>query len=408
MDEQRGPSWTGVAVGALAALALLVGGYGLSVMLAPRDAAPEPVTTADIAEEPIPEAPVVMDVTVDEAGEGQAEVAEAADDPAGTEEVADEPAEAAPADVAPPEFDVVRVEPDGRALIAGRAEPGTSVSILMDGDAVGTAEADATGGFVAMLDLGASETPRVIALAGGDGESQSEQSVILAPAPAPEPVEEVAEAGPAQDDGAAAPDEAVAEDAPAEQDQQIAAAEISEPAAPTVLLADEDGVEVIQQEGGAPEAVVIDSIGYDTGGEVTLSGRGTDEGGFVRVYVDNEPVLTTEIGEGGQWRTPLPDVPTGDYTLRVDELDASGVVTSRAETPFRREAVSALQALDPEAVTESQPVALVTVQPGNTLWGIASERYGEGILYVRVFEANRERIRDPDLIFPGQVFTVPE
>ena len=198
-----------------------------------------------------------------------------------------------------------------------------------------------------------------------------------------------------------------AEDAQDAPGQQVAATETPEPAAPTVLLADEEGVEVIQQDGGPPEAVVIDSIGYDTEGEVTLAGRGTEEGGFVRVYVDDEPVLTTEIGEGGQWRTPLPEVPTGDYTLRVDELDTGGAVTSRAETPFRREAVSELQALDTGTVTDSQPVALVTVQPGNTLWGIASERYGDGILSVRVFEANRERIRDPDLIYPGQVFTVP-
>ena len=48
-----------------------------------------------------------------------------------------------------------------------------------------------------------------------------------------------------------------------------------------------------------------------------------------------------------------------------------------------------------------------TVQPGNTLWAIARERYGEGIMYVMVFEANRDRIRNPDLIYPGQVFVLP-
>jgi nucleoid-associated protein YgaU len=53
-------------------------------------------------------------------------------------------------------------------------------------------------------------------------------------------------------------------------------------------------------------------------------------------------------------------------------------------------------------------VRLVTVQPGNTLWGISRRSYGEGTLFVRVFEANRARIRDPDLIYPGQVFTVPD
>ena len=51
--------------------------------------------------------------------------------------------------------------------------------------------------------------------------------------------------------------------------------------------------------------------------------------------------------------------------------------------------------------------ASVTVQPGHTLWAIAREEFGEGVLYVQLFEANRDRIRDPDLIYPGQVFTIP-
>jgi nucleoid-associated protein YgaU len=49
----------------------------------------------------------------------------------------------------------------------------------------------------------------------------------------------------------------------------------------------------------------------------------------------------------------------------------------------------------------------ITVQPGFTLWGIAQERMGDGMFFVQVFEANRDRIKNPDLIYPGQVFTIP-
>ena len=62
-----------------------------------------------------------------------------------------------------------------------------------------------------------------------------------------------------------------------------------------------------------------------------------------------------------------------------------------------------------EAVAPPGPVTVtVTVQPGFTLWGIAQENFGDGVLYVQVFEANRDKIRDPDLIYPGQVFTIPK
>jgi nucleoid-associated protein YgaU len=128
----------------------------------------------------------------------------------------------------------------------------------------------------------------------------------------------------------------------------------------------------------------------------------------VRVYLDNQPLIDVEIGADGQWRTELPEVDTGTYTLRVDELNEEGRVVSRAETPFRRESVEAIQALENAPATSIAPVSLITVQPGNTLWGIAREKYGEGILYVRVFEANTDRIRDPDLIYPGQIFSVPD
>ena len=60
-----------------------------------------------------------------------------------------------------------------------------------------------------------------------------------------------------------------------------------------------------------------------------------------------------------------------------------------------------------QPVSVAPAIRAVTVQPGNTLWAIARDNYGEGILYVRLFDANRDRIRDPDLIYPGQVFSVP-
>ena len=87
-------------------------------------------------------------------------------------------------------------------------------------------------------------------------------------------------------------------------------------------------------------------------------------------------------------------------------LERATDVIARVESPFLREAPEALKAAREEAA--AAPVQAVTVQPGNTLWAIARERYGEGIAYVRVFEANRDTIRDPDLIYPGQIFTIPD
>ncbi len=190
-----------------------------------------------------------------------------------------------------------------------------------------------------------------------------------------------------------------------------------------MLLTDADGARVLQSPGtAAPQVlanVALDTISYSEDGDVQLAGRAAGQG-TVRVYLDNRPVATSRIAADGTWRTALPQVDTGIYTLRIDEVTSSGTVASRLETPFKREDRALLAELqDPAAsaqegsATKAPPAAppairVVTVQPGNTLWAISRETYGEGLLYVRVFEANAERIRDPDLIYPGQVFTLPD
>ena len=188
------------------------------------------------------------------------------------------------------------------------------------------------------------------------------------------------------------------------------------PAAPTVMLSDAEGVRVLQAPGEpGPEvmsSVALDSISYSEAGAVQLAGRASTPDARVRIYIDNRAVTSAPVDARGTWRSDLPDVDTGVYTLRVDEVSEEGEVTSRIETPFKREDVAALPAGGGDSGADGPPapprMSVVTVQPGSTLWAISREAYGEGILYVRVFEANRDRIRDPDLIYPGQVFELPQ
>ena len=176
---------------------------------------------------------------------------------------------------------------------------------------------------------------------------------------------------------------------------------------PTVMIADQDGVRVVQSsEDQSSSDVALDAISYDEKGEVALSGRGTPAA-QVLVYLDNAPISSTVLDSAGQWKTDLTDVDPGVYTLRIDQLDTGGKVVSRLETPFQREN---RERLIEQVAASAEParVNVITVQPGYTLWAIARSRYGRGILYVQVFEANRDKIGNPDLIYPGQVFQLPD
>jgi len=182
-----------------------------------------------------------------------------------------------------------------------------------------------------------------------------------------------------------------------------------------VLRAGRDGVTLVQPASPVAPAlldkVALDTIGYTDAGEVQLAGRARPDA-LVRVYLDNSPVADIPARADGRWSGSLTAIAPGIYTLRLDEIDpVEGNVLSRLETPFKREAPEVLQpalAAQSEAGGPAPAIAAVTVQKGDTLWAISQERYGSGFLYVRVFEANKDDIRDPDLIYPGQIFTLPQ
>ncbi|MCH2165069.1 MAG: LysM peptidoglycan-binding domain-containing protein [Marinovum sp.] len=525
--------------GNMARIALLAGGgaavtaaAGMGAMVMMRDApAPAPDPAPQEAAQEVAQPTETLAPEADVASQLQAATVpetEVAPEPAPEPEVAVAEPEVAPVSepaaepdkpvVAAPSIDVVRVEPNGQTLLAGRGMAEREILVLLDGDQISDVVTDGAGQFVSFLDIPPSEKPRVLTVAmmmdgtrvPGDGsiiitpvrptvlaeaEPEAETKIESAPeegdeqisepaapttqvaqvplptpsAPDPQPqvpeaeatlstsepepapevdvadtpstepdvtehdvaemahatetepetTDQVAETDStapntsAQAAGSAAEPRATEEVAQvpapelesAEEPAEAAAAEPDTPAeqvAPTVLATNEEGLRVLQAP-QVSESIALDTISYDDGGDVQLAGRALD--GFVRVYIDNTPITTTPIRPDGSWRVGLPEVDQGIYTLRVDEVDPDGIVTSRVETPFKREDRETLANEDEGGHSEAR---VLTVQPGNTLWAIARERYGEGTLYVRLFEANRDQIRDPDLIYPGQVFDIPE
>ena len=290
----------------------------------------------------------------------------------GVEQVSD-PKSLVPDNVAGPTFDLVRVDDTGSAVIAGSAEPLTDVAIVLSGDQIETVQTDNNGAFVALFQLPQAEAALTVGLQqlrGGSVVAVSVQTVLVVP-PLPD---------------------------------------ANEGTAPTIVLADGAGAEVLQ--GGARSApelptatnpLSLDTISYDNSGAVVLSGQGTGAQ-FVRIYVDNEPIETELVPNDGNWRVVLPEIAQGQYTLRVDEINDVGSVQARVESPFQRAAPQDLLA---DGAT-STDTGRVVVQPGHTLWELAQDTYGDGVKYVQIFHANRDTIRDANLIYPGQIFKLPE
>jgi nucleoid-associated protein YgaU len=152
--------------------------------------------------------------------------------------------------------------------------------------------------------------------------------------------------------------------------------------------------EILQRPALDGASVAVGSIDYDDAGNMTLSGIAAPNS-TVRVYLDNELVGTAQADESGRWTMTLDrTIPSGSYNLRVDQIDSGGQVVARSEIPFVRA----------EPLRDLPPGRVVIIQPGDHLWRIASQRYGSGFQYTLIYDANKDQIRDPDLIYPGPGF----
>ena len=359
------------------------------IILAPA-AQPEPQVAAETAQADGAQASGVQQIAATEPV-ATSEVEQVAAAPETPERPTVESAPSEP--VAEQQAAEVPEEPAEIATTAAGTEPAADQTAPAPTEPVETAESDAPV-EIASVDTGAAPQP----------ENAREPEPRAVPAPV---TGETAETPAPEAQVAPSPEAQASVTAPGASDDAVPAA-----GSVTVLRAGPKGVELLQpanpERPDAMARIALDTISYAESGEVLISGRAKSLS-VVRVYIDNRAVADLSADAEGRWEGTLDNVKPGIYTLRLDELSTTGQVLSRMETPFKREAPEVLNPPGRDGTPgQASLVRAVTVQRGDTLWAISRDRYGDGILYVRVFEANRDRIRDPDLIYPGQVFTIPE
>lgn len=363
--------------GPVAAPAPAVAPSSLPIASAPPAGGPPvsaPVAAAPVPAAPVPAAPI------------QAAPVPAAPVPAiPAPAAAPASATSAAATAEPPRFDIVRVNPQGGAVIAGRAAPGSEVILRSNGHEIGRTRADAQGQWVLVGAAPLAPGTHEITVASRDASGREIAGAATVLAEVAARTAPVASASPAAPGAASAP--------PA--------------AAPLVVLTTPQGAPTLLQgpslsqgvaRAAGPARLGLDLVDYDDAGEIRFAGT-APAGALVRVYVDDGFVGEVAAGADGRWAlVPGSRVAQGEHRLRLDQMDPAGrVVAARIAQPFQRAAVAAAAAGDQRVV----------VQPRQNLWRIARQAYGQGVRYTEIFAANRDVISDPSRIYPGQVFTVP-
>ncbi len=266
-----------------------------------------------------------------------------------------------PAKPSLPSFDIVRVDRTGYAVIAGRAKPGAKVRVLANGKELATATAEADGSWAMTTEtpLDAGPVELGLEMKTADGQTvRSDQTIVIY--------------------------------VPKREGDR-----------PLVLRTTPGGATVVLQEprdaAGGLGPLTLDVIDYDDSGAVIFSGR-AEPNRVVQILINKQLLAQTTSDAKGRWTiSPEAVVAPGVYVLNVIQLDAAGRPAYAIELPFERARPDQIDLRDGKVV----------VQPGNSLWRISRRVYGRGAQYTIIYEANADQIRDPDLIYPGQVLDVP-
>ncbi|KAB1073929.1 LysM peptidoglycan-binding domain-containing protein [Methylobacterium planeticum] len=367
-----------------------------------------------------------------------------------------------------PAFDIVRVEPNGETVIAGRAAPNTTVEMLVGDRPVAKALVDPNGQFAIVppaLPTGNSEI--VLRTTGSDGrETRSKQSVAVVVARTRDTKPLVALTDPDK------PTVVLSQPELAEAARLAEAGPVAHMPPPAAKPAG--------AKPGPADPVKIVSVDAQDGGRLYVTSQ-APPGATLRLYLNDTLVAPGSAGPDGRVTFTIGrGVRAGDYRIRIDQVDSvTGKVRHRAEVPFAfpasapkvaaREhpepgpgsnplvAAMALPGIRPEMPAPTRkagephpgnrhteaaqppdaqpPAAQASASPapagptpspgaaprdvfvaevstaritrGDSLWQISRRTYGKGDRYTVIYDANQGQIRDPDLIYPGQIFVLP-
>ena len=252
-----------------------------------------------------------------------------------------------------PEFDIVRIEKEGNVVIAGRWMPHKNISVMVNGRVIATERTNFDGEFAYSTQTAWDAGNYTIVLVGNDPEIKSNESVFVY----------ISENGPQNS---------------------------------VSLLMTKDGSTLLQMPSSLQDNdLIVSKIDYLDSGRIVVTGDGlprlrvslslNDEYvGFARVSDYKHFGLGADVGEL---------TPGQEYSLTVRMHDGDGRTVGYVFHKFTM----------PEMTGDDD--TYYTVRRGDCLWIIARNFMRRGILFSII--AERNGIKNPDLIYPKQLLQVP-
>ena len=273
--------------------------------------------------------------------------------------------------------ELVHAAPDGSLVISGRGQAGDVISLLHDGAQLAKTTANASGAWTLVPDAPLDAGGYVLTLRAEKGADADVAVVVVIPA-SNEHTPLVA---------------LVPLDDSAKQ-AELLQSPLADGASSTIRVTASPATQPITTSNTAPQVTItaIEALSA-TRMEIRGSASGADA---VAVSIDGAEAETTRTDNQYTAQGTIPS--RARFPISVIQKDTGGKTIASA-----RIRVSKAQ-LDASALGQG----LVVVQKGDALWRIAFRAYGKGVRYIDIFQSNKDQIRDPDLIYPDQVFIVPK
>ena len=277
-----------------------------------------------------------------------------------------------------PEIDIIKVSPDGSFVIAGKGQPNSNINILNKGNLIESTIVDNDGNWVIVSKENLKTGDNLISI-----DQLNISGLVL-------------------------------------KHKQLYITKIDErkknqPLLISVPNKNGENISIIQQ---STEKQKINKVENDLGIQKKINSNTDifnvrtiffDENGFVSIqgevnfgkrielYINKKIMEIIKI-ENSKWQYNSDTIfDFGLHDLLVVLKSDKDEILDRITLPFMRV----------EMPSNDVPENFILIKPGDMLWTIAYRLYGDPFKYIQIFEENKDQITNPDLIFPGQLFSIP-
>ena len=277
-----------------------------------------------------------------------------------------------------PEIDIIKVSPDGSFVIAGKGQPNSNINILNKGDLIDSSIVDSDGNWVVVSKENLKIGDNLISIdqINNNGLVLRHKHLYITK------IDERKK------------DQPLVISVPNKNGENISI--IQQPSEQQKIYKVENDLGIQKKIKSNQKIFNVKTIFFNENGFVSIQGE-VNFGKKIELYI-NKTIMEIIKIENLKWQYNSDKIfDYGLHDLLVVLKSDKDEILDKITLPFMRV----------EMPYNDVPENFILIKPGDMLWTIAYRLYGDPFKYIQIFEENKDQITNPDLIFPGQLFSIP-